>query len=134
MARRCPASSRESSDPTEGNRNRSTYGLRCWGHNDLTFPNKSLFPHLRVFSTEKEEFTDFVHLASEEPFDLNPAGEDRAIRWLLDHEHMMNRNESFTITDEFNPMETIKCASQKPTRNISSNASPSNCCCARRAG
>ena len=40
---------------------------------------KSLFPHLRVFITEKEEFTDFVFLASEEPIDLNPASEDRRI-------------------------------------------------------
>jgi spermidine synthase len=69
---------------------------------------KSLFPHVRVFITEKEEFTDFVFLASEEPIDLNPAGEDRRISWLLEHEHIMNSSESFIITDDYNPMESLQ--------------------------
>ena len=69
---------------------------------------KILFPHLRVFITEKEEFTDFVFLASEEPIDLNPAGEDRRISWLLEHEHIMNSSESFIITDDYNPMESLQ--------------------------
>jgi spermidine synthase len=67
---------------------------------------KSLFPHLRVFITEKGEFTDFIFLASEQPIDVNPASEDRRISWLLDHEHMLNSGEGFLITDDYNPMES----------------------------
>lgn len=67
---------------------------------------KSLFPHLRVFITEKGEFTDFIFLASEQPIYVNPASEDRRISWLLDHEHMLNSGEGFLITDDYNPMES----------------------------
>jgi spermidine synthase len=66
----------------------------------------SLFPQVRVFVTSKDEFTDFVFLASAEPIRLDATGEDRRIRWLTDHEHMMDSGESFTITDDYNPMES----------------------------
>jgi spermidine synthase len=71
-------------------------------HHTLT----SLFPHVRVFVTSKDEFTDFVFMASEEPLYLIPSSDDRGLRWLLDHEHTMNSSESFTITDDYNPMES----------------------------
>jgi hypothetical protein len=67
---------------------------------------KSVFPQVRVFITDKKEFTDFVFLASEEPIDLDPASEDRRVRWLLDHEHTILSNDSFTITYDYNPMES----------------------------
>ena len=67
---------------------------------------KSVFPQVRVFITDKKEFTDFVFLASEEPIYLDPASEDRRVRWLLDHEHTILNNDSFTITDDYNPMES----------------------------
>ncbi len=66
----------------------------------------SVFPQVRVFITDKNEFTDFVFLASGEPIHLDPISEDRRIRWLLDHEHTILSNESFTITDDYNPMES----------------------------
>ncbi len=66
----------------------------------------SLFPQVRVFVTSKDEFTDFVFMASAEPIRLDTLGEDRRIRWLLEHEHMMDSTESFTITDDYNPMES----------------------------
>jgi spermidine synthase len=67
---------------------------------------KSVFPQVRVFITDKKEFTDFVFLASEEPIYLDPASEDRRVQWLLDHEHTILSNDSFTITDDYNPMES----------------------------
>jgi len=67
---------------------------------------KSVFPQVRVFITDKKEFTDFVFLASEEPIYLDLASEDRRVQWLLDHEHTILSNDSFTITDDYNPMES----------------------------
>ena len=67
---------------------------------------KSVFPNLRVFTTNKEEFTDFVFLASQEPLQIEEHGEDRRIRWLLDHEHSIDDSLGVTITDDYNPMES----------------------------
>ena len=71
-------------------------------HQTLT----SVFPQVRVFITDKNEFTDFVFLASGEPVHLDPLSEDRRVRWLLDHEHTILSNESFTITDDYSPKES----------------------------
>jgi spermidine synthase len=66
---------------------------------------KSLFPHLRVFVTERTEFTDFVFLASAQPLLLDTTSKDRRVGWLVDHEHTINDTDGFTITDDYNPME-----------------------------
>lgn len=67
---------------------------------------KSVFPHLRVFITEKAEFTDFVFLTSETPIQLDATSEDRRLQWLLAHEHQFTNEEGFVITDDYNPMES----------------------------
>lgn len=69
---------------------------------------QSLFPQVRVFATDKEGFTDFVFLASAEPLHLDPASNDRRIRWLLDHEHTIRSSERFIITDDYNPLESLQ--------------------------
>jgi spermidine synthase len=79
---------------------------------------KSLFPHLRVFITEKEVFTDFVFLASGKPIRLDGSGEDRRMRWLLDHEHTMADREGFTITDDYNPMESRQVRKSEAYRKL----------------
>lgn len=79
---------------------------------------KSLFPHLRVFITEKDVFTDFVFLASEKPILLDRSSEDRRMRWLLDHEHMIADSEGFTITDDYNPMESRQVRKSEAYRKL----------------
>jgi spermidine synthase len=79
---------------------------------------KSLFPHLRVFITEKDAFTDFVFLASEKPILLDRSSEDRRMRWLLDHEHTIAGSEGFTITDDYNPMESRQVRKSETYRKL----------------
>lgn len=79
---------------------------------------KNLFPHLRVFITEKDVFTDFVFLASEKPILLENSGEDRRMHWLLDHEHAMADSEGFTITDDYNPMESRQVRKSEAYRKL----------------
>ncbi|NWF72267.1 MAG: fused MFS/spermidine synthase [Nitrospirae bacterium] len=69
---------------------------------------RSLFPQVRVFTTSKDEFTDFVFLASEETVQLDPARQDHRIRWLLDHEPRIVSDDSFIITDDYNPLESLQ--------------------------
>jgi spermidine synthase len=78
----------------------------------------SLFPHVRVFITEKGEFTDFIFLTSEQSIDLNQASEDRRIGWLLNHEHRMNSGEGFLITDDYNPMESRQVRKSETYRKL----------------
>lgn len=66
---------------------------------------KSLFPSVRVFVTDKADFTDFIFLASQQPLRLEVPGDDRRINWLLDHEHQFADDAGFVITDDYNPME-----------------------------
>jgi spermidine synthase len=79
---------------------------------------KSLFPHLRVFITEKDDFTDFVFLASKKPIRLDTSSEDRRIRWLLDHEHTIAGSEGFTITDDYNAMESRQVRKSEAYRKL----------------
>ena len=71
-------------------------------HRTLT----ELFPHLRVFVTDKNEFTDFIFLASLAPWSIDPLTKDRRLRWLLDHERTFSPGTGFIITDDYNPMES----------------------------
>lgn len=65
----------------------------------------SLFPSVRVFVTDKGDFTDFIFLASSEPLSLDALRDDDRRRWLLDHEHRFADRTGFVITDDYNPME-----------------------------
>lgn len=79
---------------------------------------KPLFPHLRVFITEKTEFTDFVFLASTAPLQLDAASKDRRLRWLVDHEHRFADEEGFVITDDYNPMENRQVRKSETYRKL----------------
>ncbi len=67
---------------------------------------QDLFPHLRTFVTDKNEFTDFVFLASLAPVAIDPQTGDRRLRWLLDHEHRFVEGSGFVVTDDYNPLES----------------------------
>lgn len=79
---------------------------------------KSLFPHLRVFITEKTEFTDFVFLASNQPIVLDTSSQDRRIHWLIDHEHRISDTDGFLITDDYNPMESRQVRKSEAYRKL----------------
>ena len=79
---------------------------------------KSLFPHVRVFVTEQSDFTDFVFLASNRPVQIEAAGADRRIGWLLAHEHPMPAGEGFIITDDYNPMESRQVRKSEAYRKL----------------
>lgn len=83
-------------------------------HRTLT----SLFPHVRVFVTEHSDFTDFVFLASDRPVQIEAAGTDRRIGWLLAHEHPMPAGEGFIITDDYNPMESRQVRKSEAYRKL----------------
>lgn len=67
---------------------------------------RDLFPHVQAFVTDKNEFTDFIFLASRESIPLDPKTRDRRIQWLLDHEYRFPDDAGFVITDDYNPMES----------------------------
>jgi spermidine synthase len=79
---------------------------------------QSLFPHLRVFTTEKSDFTDFVFLASETPIVLDASSQDTRIRWLIEHEHKIRDTDGFTITDDYNPMESRQVRKSEAYRKL----------------
>lgn len=67
---------------------------------------QSLFPSVRVFVTDKADFTDFIFLATQYPLRLEVPGDDRRTHWLRDHEHRFADDAGFVITDDYNPMES----------------------------
>jgi spermidine synthase len=79
---------------------------------------KSLFPHLRIFVTEKTEFTDFVFLASEQPVTFDASSTDRRIGWLIEHEHRISDTEGFMITDNYNPLEIHQVRKSETYRKL----------------
>ena len=79
---------------------------------------KGLFPHLRTFTTEKTEFTDFVFLASENPILLDASSSDRRVQWLIEHEHTVPDADGFTITDDYNPMESRQVRKSEAYRKL----------------
>lgn len=79
----------------------------------------SLLPNIRVFITEKGEFTDFIFLASQQALNLdaNP-NQERAVQWLKDHEYAMTDTDGIIITDDYNPMESMQVRKAESYRKI----------------
>jgi len=76
-----------------------------------------LFPHLRVFVTDNNEFTDFIFLASQVPLPIESHASDHRIRWLLGHEHQFGADrDGFIITDDYNPMESLQVSKSETYR------------------
>ncbi len=78
----------------------------------------SLFPHVRTFTTEAEDFTDFVFLASRAPLDLAIHRDDPRVYWLMGHEHRFGATDGFIITDDYNPLDRLQVRKAEAYRQI----------------
>lgn len=79
---------------------------------------KSLFPHVRIFTTETGNFTDFVFLASPILIDLDRQRDDPRIYWLLSHEHWIGDTAGFILTDDYNPLERLQTRKAEAYRTL----------------
>lgn len=79
---------------------------------------KSLFAHVRTFTTEAGDFTDFVFLASKTPTDLDRHRDDPRVYWLITHEHRISDADGFIITDDYNPLERLQTRKAEAYRKI----------------
>lgn len=78
----------------------------------------SLFPRIRTFTTEKDDFTDFVFLASAEPLELDANSPDRRVRVLLENEFTADEAGGILITDDYNPMESLQVRKAETYRKL----------------
>ena len=78
----------------------------------------TLFPTIKVFITEKADFTDFIFLASRQAIELDKNNPDRRVQWLVEHEYAMTASGGLIITDDFNPMESMQVRKAELYRNI----------------
>ncbi|MBS3951564.1 MAG: fused MFS/spermidine synthase [Methylomicrobium sp.] len=79
---------------------------------------RAVLPNVSVFITEKEEFTDFIFLASNQPVVLDSADSDPRVKWLLDHQYVIDYADGILITDDFNPMESMQVRKSEAYRKI----------------
>ncbi|QSA97038.1 fused MFS/spermidine synthase [Methylococcus sp. EFPC2] len=80
---------------------------------------KTLFPHIRVFVTEKSEFTDFIFLASAQPLEADDTIADRRLQWLLERERkQLPEKGGIVVTDDFNPLEHMQTRKAEAYRKI----------------
>lgn len=79
---------------------------------------RSLFPHLRVFVTERTELTDFILVASESPLVLDPHSSDLRVQWLLQHENGRPSGLGRVVTDDYNPMESLQTRKAEAYRRL----------------
>ncbi len=79
---------------------------------------KSLFPHLRVFTTVEKDFTDFVFLASRYPLELDRTSQDPRAQWLLEQEYVTPITRRIIITDDYNPLESWQVRKSETYRKL----------------
>lgn len=79
---------------------------------------KSVLPEVRVFITVKEEFTDFIFLASNKPIALDSSNPDRRIQWLLEHAYSIDDRQGIVLTDDFNPLESMQLRKAEEYRKV----------------
>ncbi|MDN5753226.1 MAG: fused MFS/spermidine synthase, partial [Nitrosospira sp.] len=79
---------------------------------------KSVFPHLRVFTTVKKDFTDFVFVASQHPLELDGSSSDVRAQWLLSQEYSMPGDAGIIITDDYNPLESWQVRKSETYRKL----------------
>ncbi|SFW16196.1 fused MFS/spermidine synthase [Nitrosovibrio sp. Nv17] len=78
---------------------------------------QSVFPHLRVFTTVKKDFTDFVFLVSRQPLELDRTNHDGA-QWLLDQEYAGSFGAGIILTDDHNPLERWQTRKSEAYRTL----------------
>jgi len=79
---------------------------------------KEVFPNIRVFITDKAEFTDFIFLSSTQPIILDRSNPDLRVQWLLSHEYTLSDTDGIIITDNFNPMESLQIRKSEYYRKV----------------
>lgn len=79
---------------------------------------KQVLPNIRIFITDKAEFTDFIFLASNQPVVLDRVNPDRRVQWLLEHEYALDDSDGVIITDNFNPMESLQIRKSETYRKV----------------
>lgn len=79
---------------------------------------KSLFPHLRVFTTVKKDFTDFVFLASRYPLELDRTSQNPRAQWLLEQEYVTPITHGIIITDDYNPLKSWQVRKSETYRKL----------------
>lgn len=79
---------------------------------------RDVFPYVRTFVTNKNEFTDFIFLASLQPLAIDLHSHDRRLQWLLDHEHRFTEELGIVLTDEHNPLESRQVRKAETYRKI----------------
>ncbi|MCD2450147.1 fused MFS/spermidine synthase [Methylicorpusculum oleiharenae] len=80
---------------------------------------QTVLPNIRVFITDKEEFTDFIFLASAEPLLLDRNSSEFRVSWLLDHEyHFKDSPTAIVFTDDYNPVESMQLRKAENYREV----------------
>ncbi len=79
---------------------------------------RHVMPEVRVFITDKAEFTDFIFLASRQPINLDPRQPDPRVNWLLDHEYHLDETQGILITDNYNPLESMQVRKSEHYRQV----------------
>ena len=80
----------------------------------------ALFPYKRTFvSAPNEDFNDFIFYASDSPLELKPTPANRRVEaWLKDREINVPKQDTFIITDDFNPLESMQIAKAERYREL----------------
>ena len=79
---------------------------------------KAVMPHIRVFITDKAEFTDFIFLASNQEVIIDGNNPDQRLQWLVNHEYSLNENDGIIISDNYNPMESLQIRKSEYYRKV----------------
>ncbi len=79
---------------------------------------KQVLPNIRIFVTEKKDFTDFIFVASNQDLALDKKNPDPRIQWLLEHEYALSDTGGIVITDDYNPMESMQVRKSETYRKI----------------
>lgn len=79
---------------------------------------RQTLPNVRVFITEKQDFTDFIFLASNQQISLDRNDSDPRVQWLLDHEYPLAEEGGMVITDDYNPLESMQIRKSELYRKI----------------
>jgi len=80
---------------------------------------KNLFPYVRVFVTEKGDFTDFIFLAAPQPLEVDAETRDRRLQWMLERESTaLPAAGRLIVTDDYNPLESMQVRKAEAYRNL----------------
>lgn len=80
---------------------------------------RQVFPFIRVFVTDKGNFTDFIFLASGRSIGADTSVSNPALNWLLEREiSNLPTAGAVVLTDDFNPLEHMQVRKAEEYRKI----------------